>query len=195
MSDKFVVTCAAFRFYEDGSESGSSPVADQDTNVTGRNVDSDSQIHLRLRHDETGAGSIDGATTDDYALQYRLNGGGGWQSLTTSTEFVQADSASTLVDGVASTNRATNGISDGGGSFIAGKQEETNGIIDYQLTANNFTEHVFALLLISADLADGDFVEFRCQLNGGNPGMTNTFVPRITVTKTAADVLQAQIVM
>ena len=62
MSNKFVPSLAAFRLYEDGTESGSSPIEAQDTDTTGRDVNSDSQVHLRVLIDETGAGSIAGAT-------------------------------------------------------------------------------------------------------------------------------------
>lgn len=185
--DEFAPDVSHFRFYEDGTESGSSPVADEDTNVTGRNVDSDSQIHLRLMVDELGDGDIGGASTDDYDLQFRMNGGGSWVVPTGATTLVQIDTASSLTDAGATTNRATNGLTDGAGSFIAGEQCEANAeVTDFEHTANNFTEHVWALLLISADLSDTDFIEFRLRLNAGNPGMGNTQVPRITVTKTAA---------
>jgi len=184
--DEFEPTAAAFRFYEDGTESGSSPAAAQDTNLGARDVDSDSQVHLRYRVDETGAGAIDGATTDDYSLQSRLNGAGAWTTCTSSSNRVQADTASSLTEGGATTNRATDGISDGAGSFIAGIQKESDcDIIDYQLTTDNFTEHVWALLLVSADFNDADFMDFRITYNGGNPGMPQSVTPRITVTKSA----------
>ena len=89
--DAFAPAAAAFRFYEnDGSpsESASTPVADQDTSVT-RNVDSDNAIHLRYRVDEIGSGSINGATTDDYQLQWRKNGAGSWFDVTASSSNVQ----------------------------------------------------------------------------------------------------------
>lgn len=185
MSDKFVVDFDAFRFYEDGTESGSSPIAAQDVSPTGRNVDSNSKIHLRCRVQEVGQGTLAGATTDDYNLQYRLNGGGGWTSITGATTQVQADSGSSLTDGGATTNRGTDGITDGTGTFFAGIQESSDSeLTDFQHQADNFTEHVFALVLISADLVDNDQVEFRLALNGGNPGMDNTATPSITVTKT-----------
>ena len=62
----------AFRFYEDGTESGSTATAAQSTNVT-RDVNGDSNIALRVRLQET-AGST-ALTTDDYQLQYSLNSG------------------------------------------------------------------------------------------------------------------------
>ena len=182
MSNKFAATFAAFRLYEDGTESGSTAIAAQDTDITGRDVSSDNQIHLRVRIDETGAGSVDGDTTDDWGLDHRLNGAGAWTAVTASSTRVQADTGSTLTDGNASTNRATDGISDGSGSFVAGEQEDQDGeITDHQLTADNFTEHVWALKLISADLSANDALTFRVTRNGSS--IAAGVVPSVTVSK------------
>lgn len=186
MSNKFVVDFDAFRFYEDdGSESASTPIENQDINVTNWNVSSDSQLHLRYRVQETGGGSIAGDAADDYTIQYRVNGAGGWTTVTASSARVQADTGSQLTDGAATTDRATNGISAGSGSFFAGVQEEGDGeITDFQHEADNHTEHVWALNLPSADWTGGDFVDFRAQLNGGN--VDNAVTPRITSAVAAA---------
>ncbi len=185
--NEFIANFNAFRFYNDGTESGSSPKAAQDVDLASEDVDSDVELHLRARIEETGGGSISGETTDDYDLQYRLNGGGSWILITPTSDRVIMDTASDLTDAAATTNRSTDGITDGAGSFVASEQCEANSeITDFQLTADNFTEAVWALKLVSGDFSDADFVDFRIRLNGGNPGMTNTSVPRITVTKTAA---------
>lgn len=180
--DVFEPDFDAWRFYEDGTESGSSPAAAQDTSLTARNPSTDPKVHLRARVQEVGAGSLNGATTDDYGLEYSKNSGA-YVAVTAASSNVQIDTASGLTADGATTNRATNGITDGSGSFVAGEQEETNGVIeDHQLTADNFTEHVWALTLVDTDLADGDTLDFRITLNAGAPGMTNTVVPRITIS-------------
>ena len=184
--DVFEPDFDAWRFYEDGTESGSSPAAAQDTNLTARDPSTDPKAHLRARVQEIGDGSGSGASTDDYGLEYSKNSGA-YAAITASSSNVQVDTASGLTADAATTNRATNGIADGAGTFVAGEQEETNGIIeDHQLTADNFTEHVWALTLIDGDLADGDTLDFRITLNAGAPGMTNTVIPRITISKAIA---------
>ena len=184
--NEFVADFNAFRFYDDGTESGSSPKAAQDTDLGAEDVDSDVQLHLRARIEEVGGGSVGGAATDDYDLQYQLNGGGSWILIIPTSDRVIMDTGSLLTDADPTTNRGTDGITDGAGSFVASEQCEANSeITDFELTADNFTEAVWALKLISADFVNADFVEFRIRLNGGNPGMTNTSIPRITVTKTA----------
>jgi hypothetical protein len=192
--DVFTPEFAGWRFYGDGSETGASALELEDTNTT-VNLDSGNvQVQIRCMVQEIGAGSASGATTDDYAIEYLLNNGGGWQPITASSSAVQADTGSTLSDGSATTNRSTDGVTDGNGSFVAGEQEAGNGTVeDHQLTADNFTEHVYALLIIADDLVDADFVDFRIALNGGNPGMDDAVIPRITMDKVAAsDELTAQ---
>lgn len=184
--DVFEPDFDAWRFYEDGTESGSSPAAAENTDLTARDPSTDPKVHLRGRVQEIGAGSLSGASTDDYGLELSKNSGA-YVAITASSNNVQIDTASGLTADAATTNRATNGITDGSGSFVAGEQEETNGVIeDHQLTADNFTEHVWALTLVDGDLADGDTLDFRITLNAGAPGMTNTVVPRITISKVGA---------
>lgn len=181
--DVFTPEFAGWRFYGDGTETGASPLAAEDTNIT-VNVDGgDVQVQIRCMVQEIGGGSIGGATTDDYQLQEAV----AKFDINASSSKLQADSGSSLTDGSATTNRATDGVTDGGGSFVAGEQEASNGLIeDHQLTADNFTEHVFAFKVIAADVVDAETLDLRLTLNGGNPGMTNTVVPRITIEKASA---------
>lgn len=65
-------TQAAYRFYEDGTETASTAIAAQNTNIT-ENVDGgDQNIQVRIRLQSTGAV---GDSTDDYQLQVSVNGG------------------------------------------------------------------------------------------------------------------------
>lgn len=182
----------AWRFYADGTESGSSPYggAAQDANVSVNVGSGNVQIHLRARIQETGGAA--GATTDDWGLEYQVGGSGPWTAITAASSRVRSDTGSSLTDGSATTNRGTNGITDGTGSFVAGEQEEANGVIENsQLTASNFTEHVWALLVIAADNSNAETLDFRITLNGGSPGMTNSVAPRITIVAPVADALLA----
>lgn len=172
----------AFRFYaDDGGEAASTPLAAQDTNITVDVSAGDVIIHLRCRIDEING--VDGNTTDDYSVQFSKNAGAYTDPISTGND-VQPALISGLVDGNNTTNRATDGISDPALTFQAGKQEESNRfILDYQLLADRFTEHVWALKLISADLANNDTIDFRITYNSGTPGMTNNVTPRITISK------------
>ena len=174
----FTPDADAFAFYENGTESGAALMySEGEAKDVMRNhtVTADKPFHLRWRVQETTGGA--GATTDDYGLRYRKNGGA-WTAVTASSSNVQA-AAGGLTDGDATTDR----LSAGTGSFVAGEQEEVNGVVeDSQLTASNYTNHVFSLTLVEADLASGDVLEFQLTLNAGTPGMTNTVTPRLQVT-------------
>ena len=67
----FTPVVNAFRFYQDGSESGSTPLGAQDAAINLDLSPGDQIVHLRARVDETGGAS--GATTDDYGLQVDVN--------------------------------------------------------------------------------------------------------------------------
>jgi hypothetical protein len=177
--DVFDVDADAHRFYGDGTESGSTALAAENADHT-ITVDTNQQVQVRWRVQEIGAGTLAGATTDDYDIEFQINGGG-WTVPTGATTGVQVDTGSALTDGGATTQRLANGS----GSFFAGEQESGNAeVTDFQHQADNWTEHVYAVLLIAADLNDGDTVDFRMTLNGGNAGMDNTATPTLTIDKT-----------
>lgn len=182
--DVFTPELAGFRFYNDnGSELTATVLAGEDTNVNVDVTSGNVQLQIRVMVQEIGDGSISGAATDDYGWQYNKNVTGN-VALDDVSSNIRAYASTGLTDGAATTNRATDGVADGGGTFVAGEQEADNGLIeDHQLTANNFTEHVCAFELVAADLVDTDSIVLRMTLNGGNPGMTNTAAPTITITK------------
>lgn len=170
-----------FRFYDDDAgEDASTPLAAEDTNVT-INVDS-GNVPFQLRYRLQESGGVAGAATDDYDLQRSLNSGG-YSTITGATTAI-ITSASGLTNDAATTNRATNGITNGTGSFVAGEQS-TDGVLDnWQLTASNYSEIVYGGTVVAADVNNNDTIDFRVTLNGGTPGMTNSVTPRITIQKT-----------
>lgn len=179
MSNVFALTQVHYRIYnDDGSESTSTPKAAEDTQTT---ISTQSpKFHLRIVLSETGAGSISGATTDDYQLQYQYDGGA-FTNVTTTSSVVKGFDSSNLTDADVTTNRGTNGVTDGGGSFVAGEISEDGLIDDRQITANNFTEFLYALQVVPGSAADGKVVNFRVLLNGATTNMTYTVTPSIVV--------------
>ena len=181
--DVFTPVAQAFRFYDDDAgEATSTPLANQDTNVT-INVDA-GNVPFQLRYRIQATTAVAGAVTDDYALQ-RSHNGGAYATINGTTTAVLAAAAGLTNDG-ATTNRGTNGITDGTGSFVAGEQS-SDGIVDnWQLTASNFTELVWGGTVVAADVSNGQTITFRVSLNGGTPGMTNSVTPTITVQKSVS---------
>jgi hypothetical protein len=179
----FSPSANAFRFYDDDAdEATSTPLANQDTNYSADVNAGDFALQLRYRIQNTTA--VAGSATDDWTLQVSKNGGA-YTSITTATSNVKATASGLTNDG-ATTNRGTNGITDGTGSFVAGEQSSDGTIDNNQLTASNYTEQVWGITLVKADLTNADTLDFRVSLNGASPGMTNAVTPRITVVKAQA---------
>ena len=167
-----------FRFYEDGTESGSVAIDTQNTNIT-RSVTADSNLLLRISVTESDG--VSGAATDDWQLQYSLNGGT-YTNITTSSSVVKAFNSSNLTDAGATTQR----LSSNGLSWIAGKISEDGLVDNHQLTAFNATEYLFALTIVSADVSHNNTIDFRLLLNGSDFtsfGGTYAVTPTITVSK------------
>lgn len=173
----FALTQRAYGWYEDGAETTSVAIALENTAPT-RLVASDSVVQLRISLEETGAGSISGATTDDFQLQYSKNGGA-FTSITASSTNVKGFNSASLTDAGTTSNRLSVGV----GSFVAGEISEVGLVTDRQITANNFTEMLYSLTLVAADLAEADQLTFRVLLNGATTNMTFTVTPTITITK------------
>jgi len=178
-SATFTPDLKAFRFYDDDAgEAASTALAAQDIDIS-PNVDSDTSIQLRLRVDETGA--VAGAGTDDYQLQYDKNSGGFVNLTTTDTGTGIRAVLAGLTNDAVTTNRASEGISDGSGSFVAGEQSSDGLIDDRQLTASNFTEHVYGVEFVSSNVANNDTFDFELSTP---VGIVNTETPRATIVKT-----------
>ena len=76
----------------------------------------------------------------------------------------------------------TNRLTGGSGSFVAGKVSENGVVTDLGWTANNYTEVLYSLQFIRADLANGDTIRFRVLRNGATTGLTYTVTPTVNVT-------------
>ncbi len=172
----FALTQGAFRFYEDGAEDTSTPSGAQSANIT-RYAAANTSFQLRVRMDETGAGSIAGATTDDYQLQVSKNGGA-FANVTAASSNVRGFNSASLTDGNATTQRLT-----GGAGTFAGKISEDGLVDNHQIAANGNAEFLYSLEIVAADVADADTLDFRVLLNGATTNVTYSVTPRVTVSK------------
>jgi hypothetical protein len=170
----FTPSVDAYRHYADGTESGSTALANQSTSAT-IDVGSGNQVFgLRVRVQESGGGA--GASTDDWQLRASINGGTAF-NVTTSSSGVRGFNSTNLTDGGATTNRLTGGS----GSFIAGKVSEDGLLDDHELTANNHTEYLYSLELVAADLATNDSITFSVLYNGSS--ITHNVTPTVSIQK------------
>ena len=169
------ITQAAYRWYDEGTESGATALANQDTAVTGNITNGDATGTLRIRLQSTTAVTV--PATDDWQLQYEKNTSGTWVNIAPSSLAVQTYDSPNLTNAAATTNRLTGGT----GSFVAGKVSEDSLMDDLGWAGNNFTEFVYALKVIAADVVDGDTLRFRVLRNGATTTMTYSVTPTINV--------------
>ncbi len=161
-----------FRFYADGTESGSAPLAAEDTGIS-RVPGAVTQVRLGLQ--ETGGDSGGGSI---FQLQVSKNGGG-YANVTGASANVRA-AAGGLADDEATTNRLT-GFT---GSFVQGRVDEADGATatPVDTPANDFTEIVFSITIVDADVAGGDTLDFQLT-DDQDSTVTYNAVPRTTVDK------------
>lgn len=101
------ITQAAYRFYADGTETGSTALAGQDTSYTADTSAGDVNLQVRARLQSTSA--IAAGATDDWQLQYEKNASGTWGNVL---------SPSTAVDSYPSANFSVNNGMAGGASAV-----------------------------------------------------------------------------
>ena len=163
----------AFRFYEDGTEPGSVAIASQDTSVF-RAVSGDNNLLIRFRVEKT-TGSLSSPVS--WRLQYSKNSGS-WTDVTTTSSNVKAFNSSNLTDESATTERLASGT----GTWTAGIVTEDGEVDDLELLTNRYTEFLFAITVLDADVSNFDTLDFRLLRNGSTLD-TYTVTPRITVVK------------
>lgn len=181
-SNIFALTQQRYQWYEDDTGLAT-PIAAENTAMT-RLVAANSNFILIVQLQESGAGSVSGATTDDYRLQYSKNGGA-FTNVTTATTNIRGNtsSPSTPTDDSANVNQR---LTSGSGSWLAGRRDHTGEVTNFQVTANNFTEHLYCLTCVAADVAEGDVFTFRVLLNAATTNVTYSVTPTFTVTKISA---------
>lgn len=178
MTNTFGITARAYRWYaDDGAENASTALAAENTAYdlyAGVNA----SIVLRYGVQESGTGTASGAATDDYQLQYKKNAGA-FTNVTGASSNIRARASANLTDGAATTQR----LSAGSGSFVAGEIDEGDGLItDWALTANNYSDLVYSLEVVAADVAEDDSFTFQV-LRNGSVFNTYSVTPTLTVTK------------
>ena len=93
------------------------------------------------------------------------------------TSAVAPYDSTNLTEGAATTNRLTGGT----GSFVAGKVSEDGVVDNVGWSANNYTELLYSVKLVAAQLVGGDILRFRVLRNGATTGLTYTAMPRVNV--------------
>lgn len=85
------------------------------------------------------------------------------------------------------TGPTTNRLGAGTGSFQAGEVCEDGNVNDIALNASAYTELLYSLKILKADVVAGDVIRFRVLRNNATTGMTYTQVPTVNVIQTGTD--------
>jgi hypothetical protein len=173
-----VVTQDAYAFYNSGSETGAAILGSQNT-PRSHSIDFDQYIQLRVRLQ---AGATAPPGTSDWQLQYDVNSSNTWINVTAASAGIRATVSGAVTNGAVTTNRLTGGT----GTFQAGLIS-TDGLVDnLGWSSNNFTELLFDLRTVAADLANGDAIRFRI-----SPDTAYSVYPTLNLTKTTTITMQA----
>jgi hypothetical protein len=178
------VTQTAYQFYADGTNTGSTALAAQNTPPSVDMASGDVNLQLRLRLQETGSANM--ISSDVWQLQYDKNASDSWSDVTTSSSVVAAYNSANL----SGTLNGGSRLGAGTGVYYNGNQSETGSVIGPAVAAGNYTEGLYSISLKQADLADADTLRFRVLRNGATTGMTYTQVPTINLIKTSAPTQQ-----
>lgn len=159
------------RVYLDGSESGSTPLTNEDaTAYAATNANRDVTYHYRegVSYQHQNGGIVYGSGTLNAQLEYAVNTGGGygaWTTVNGSSSYVRSTASSNVTDGGNTTNRATNGLTDP--TFTPGVTFKGTGQIDEvdgqcaalsiatgepDISNMEFTECLFSFQFRSADI-------------------------------------------
>lgn len=173
----FAVTQQRFRFYnDDGTVSTATAAAAENTNLTITDGGGNKSYHLLIQMQETGA--TNGATTDDWQLQYSKNAGA-WTDVTTTSTNVKAFDSTNLTDADAIAN-PQHRLTAGTGSAESGEISEDGLVDDRPLPASGYMELLYTIQTVDTDLAATDTLDFRVLYNGATTGVTYSVTPRIT---------------
>jgi hypothetical protein len=128
-----------------------------------------------------------GLTNVDNEFQCRKNGGA-WQNITTSSTIVRAVAAAAFADGANCTKRLS-----GTGTFessAAGCTEDgISGGTANDIVASGCSETECGLQIQSADVANGDVIDFRLTRDGGTLLDAYSVTPSITISVAATGTL------
>lgn len=175
-----IVDQGIFAFGDPGTETGhtlDTSSVDRTTTVDG---EGNYAFFLRINLNQTRT-TQDQNLTRTYKLQYDKDGAASWTDVTGSSSNVQAVADSNITDGAATSER----IGGTGAAFLAGEYDEGDGVLDsitWSTGDTEYTEMLWSLQVIDADMAAGATLDFRV-IESDNTALNNTGsedLPRLT---------------
>lgn len=159
---------------DNGSETTATWKAALDTNYTQLVGAAGVILRLRIAAQETGTT----ASTLTARLYKSKNGGAYAQIGSGDTDGCRVAASANFADNDATTQQLTSG------TFVAGRMDDATGqcTATSSISQNGRTEHEYCIELVFANLADGDYFDFRERASTTAFG-TYTVTPRLTITK------------
>ena len=146
---------------------------------TSGNLDvSAGNVNFRIRF--VVAETAGNAANSDYSIYYSKNSGT-YAAVSGVSSNVQFADASSSADATTLTT-ANYQLTAGTGTAANGEYSE-DAVVSTNISGNNYVEQEYGLVLIAADLADTDTLDFRVYYNGAAADVYDV-TPRITVDKT-----------
>ena len=167
----------AFRFYEDGTESGATPRAAENTDITLDLSGGDAIVLYRVRIQASGGAASPGSSTMEW---FAAINGGSFNTLNSqSSRFTFPGTQ--LSDGSTTTQQ----LSAGSGTFeTVGEQEESQSlIIATKPGANSHCEHILGVNFVATGFSNNDTVDLRLTSNASVDSQTYSQIGRVTISK------------
>lgn len=158
---------------DDGSESTATWKAAANTSISLDVGLGNVNLRIRFAMKETGS------TASTFAANiFMSKNGGAYAQVTAATANAKVVDSTNLTDNNATTQQL------GAGTFVAGRVDDVDGTTTAtsSIAQNSVTDFEFMVQLVSADLASGNTLDFRCYKSGVAVA-TYTNTPRITVLK------------
>ncbi len=166
------VAQTGYRFYADGTESGSTALGSESNSLSLDLTNGDFNGQLRIRLQSTNSTAV--PNTDDWYLTYEKNASDSW-FLVASLSVVPY--VSDLLDNnVPTTKRLSDGVVITG-TFTPGDVTEDGVAYNQGWPGGGWTEYLYSIKVKAADFADGDVIRFRISRNSQVGGVTYDSYP------------------
>lgn len=147
-----------WQFQQDGANANTSTLIGTEDTTTA--LDADTVYFLRIKVSNTGTKDQSGSNA--WQLQYDKNNALSWADVNGTSSNVRS-AAGQDTDGDAMTERLT---ATSASTYVNGVYDEVDGTFTQNLAQDTDSEHVFSITFRSADLSNGDEIDFRLLASG-----------------------------
>jgi hypothetical protein len=161
-----------YRIFAEGTESGSTPLADANT-AADVDVDTNFQVRVLMQEESQAEDTLEGVF-----FEYDLNASASWNPVTASSLVIQAVTSTFLDNEDPTVSRFT-----GNGTFISANAwvTEDGTVPDLLFPVGDYCEALLSCSIVSGDVVDGNVITVR--LNATTPNPSFSFTATINVVE------------